>query len=222
MNIVADFLAMQDVDYRDFQSSLIPTIPKDSIIGVRMPQLRKYAKALTKTEREAFLQDLPHVYYEENMLHALLLSEEKDYSIALAFTETFLPYIDNWAICDTFFPRILESDTAKLYSMIEKWINSPHIYTCRFAIGLLMRCFLEDTFSIESMHLVAGVKRTEYYIEMMVAWYFATALAKQYDSTIVFLEERRLTPSIHRKTIQKALESYRISDDIKLYVRTLR
>ena len=222
MNIVADFLAMQDVDYRDFQSSLIPTIPKDSIIGVRMPQLRKYAKALTKTEREAFLQDLPHVYYEENMLHALLLSEEKDYSIALAFTETFLPYIDNWAICDTFFPRILESDTAKLYSMIEKWINSPHIYTCRFAIGLLMRCFLEDTFSIESMHLVAGVKRADYYTEMMVAWYFATALAKQYDSTIVFLEERRLTPSIHRKTIQKALESYRISDDIKLYVRTLR
>ena len=213
----------QDTTYRAFQLSLIPTRYPETVIGVRMPQLRAYAKALAKGEqRETFLRTLPHVYYEELLLHVLLLSGEKDFDRLIAETERVLPHIDNWAVCDTFSPKLFRRYTGELLPYIERWLLSEHEYTVRFAIKMLMDFYLDEQFSPAYPAKVAAVRHEAYYVRMMAAWYFATALARQYDAVIPFLTEQRLDTWTHNKTIQKAVESYRIPDERKAYLKTLR
>ena len=221
--IIEELLEQQDKEYRDFQRKLIPTVAPDRIIGVRTPVLRKMAKEMTKQEdTKDFLDTLPHRYFEENQLHALILSEEKDFERCIAGTEPFLPYMDNWATCDQMVPKVFKKHTDELLFYIQKWIASDHTYTIRFAIGMLVRFYLDEKFESEYLKMVAAVKSGEYYVRMMVAWYFATALAKQYDAALVFLEEKRLEPWTHNKTIQKSVESYRIDDEKKAYLRSLK
>ena len=221
--IIEELLEQQDKEYRDFQRKLIPTVPTDRIIGVRTPVLRKMAKEMARQEdTKDFLDTLPHHYFEENQLHALILSEEKNFEHCIAGTEPFLPYVDNWATCDQMVPKIFKKHTDELLFYIQKWIAPDHTYTLRFAIGMLMRFYLDEKFEPEYLEMVAAVKSGEYYVRMMVAWYFATALAKQYDAALVFLEEKRLEPWTHNKTIQKSVESYRIDDEKKAYLRSLK
>lgn len=221
--IIEELLEQQDKEYRDFQRKLIPTVPTDRIIGVRTPVLRKMAKEMARQEdTKDFLETLPHHYFEENQLHALILSEEKDFERCIAGTEPFLPYMDNWATCDQMVPKIFKKHTDELLFYIQKWIASDHTYTVRFAVGMLMRFYLDEKFEPEYLEMVAAVKSGEYYVRMMVAWYFATALAKQYDAAVMFLEEKRLEPWTHNKTIQKSVESYRIDDEKKAYLRSLK
>ena len=221
--IVEHLFSVSDEAYAAFQRPLLPSIDADSMIGVRTPELKRYAKELLRnTDVSAFLNTLPHRYFEENQLHAFIISGEKDFEVCLRRVSEFLPYIDNWATCDQLSPRIFAKHSEKLLPYIEKWLKSKHEYTVRFAICLLMRHFLDDTFSPRYHELVAGVKRDEYYIKMMQAWYFATALAKQYDATLPILQNHRLAPWIHNKTIQKAVESFRVSDEHKCYLRTLK
>lgn len=215
--------ALADEDYKDFQSKLMPTVDKDKVIGVRTPLLRCFAKELYKEGvYEAFLSDLPHKYYEEDNLHALLIDKIKDVDTCLAETERLLPYIDNWATCDMLRPKAFKQDSKKLLRYIYKWLESDKTYTVRYGIGCLCSFYLDDNFSPSQLSRVAEIKSDEYYINMMIAWYFATALAKQYESTVAYLEERRLPEWVHRKTIQKAIESYRISGEIKAYLRSLK
>lgn len=214
---------MQDLKYRDFHSRLIPNIDKERIIGVRTPQLRKLAAEFSKCDDAAdFMSYLPHKYYEENNLHAMLIEHIKDYDAAIVATERFLPFIDNWATCDMFRPKAFAKNKAALIVKIYEWLDSDKTYTVRYAIGMLMKFFLEDDFEPRYLDTVAAVKSDEYYINMMIAWYFATALAKQYADSIKIIEECRLEPWTHNKTIQKACESYRISKDTKDYLRTLK
>jgi len=214
---------LQDTEYRDFHSKLLPTIDKETIIGVRTPRLRKFAKEFEKTEDAAeFLKALPHTYYEENNLHGFLIERMKDYDMCMAYLETFLPYVDNWATCDLMAPKVLKKNLPDLLVHIKKWLTDPHPYTIRFGIGMLMRFYLDDAFRPEYPALVADVRSEEYYVNMMIAWYFATALAKQYDEILPFLTERRLEKWTHNKAIQKSVESYRITDEQKVYLRTLR
>ena len=221
--IIEELLEQQDKEYRDFQRKLIPTVAPDRIIGVRTPVLRKMAKEMTKQEdTKDFLDTLPHLYFEENQLHALILSEEKDFERCIAGTEPFLPYMDNWATCDQMVPKVFKKHTDELLFYIQKWIASDHTYTVRFAVGMLMRFYLDEKFEPEYLEMVAAVKSGEYYVRMMVAWYFATALAKQYDAAVMFLEEKRLEPWTHNKTIQKSVESYRIDEEKKAYLRSLK
>ena len=221
--IIEELLEQQDKEYRDFQRKLIPTVSPDRIIGVRTPVLRKMAKEMARQEdTKDFLDTLPHHYFEENQLHALILSEEKNFEHCIAGTEPFLPYVDNWATCDQMVPKVFKKHTDELLFYIQKWIASDHTYTIRFAIGMLMRFYLDEKFEPEYLEMVAAVKSGEYYVRMMVAWYFATALAKQYDAALVFLEEKRLEPWTHNKTIQKSVESYRIDDEKKAYLRSLK
>lgn len=221
--IIEELLEQQDKEYRDFQRKLIPTVPTDRIIGVRTPVLRKMAKEMARQEdTKDFLDTLPHHYFEENQLHALILSEEKNFEHCIAGTEPFLPYMDNWATCDQMVPKVFKKHTDELLFYIQKWIASDHTYTIRFAIGMLMRFYLDEKFESEYLKMVAAVKSGEYYVRMMVAWYFATALAKQYDAAVMFLEEKRLEPWTHNKTIQKSVESYRIDDEKKAYLRSLK
>ena len=221
--IIEELLEQQDKEYRDFQRKLIPTVAPDRIIGVRTPVLRKMAKEMTKQEdTKDFLDTLPHLYFEENQLHALILSEEKDFERCIAGTEPFLPYMDNWATCDQMVPKVFKKHTDELLFYIQKWIASDHTYTVRFAVGMLMRFYLDEKFEPEYLEMVAAVKSGEYYVRMMVAWYFATALAKQYNAALVFLEEKRLEPWTHNKTIQKSVESYRIDEEKKAYLRSLK
>lgn len=221
--IIEELLEQQDKEYRDFQRKLIPTVPTDRIIGVRTPVLRKMAKEMARQEdTKDFLDTLPHHYFEENQLHALILSEEKNFEHCIAGTEPFLPYVDNWATCDQMMPKVFKKHTDELLFYIQKWIASDHTYTIRFAIGMLMRFYLDEKFEPEYLKMVAAVKSGEYYVRMMVAWYFATALAKQYDAAVMFLEEKRLEPWTHNKTIQKSVESYRIDDEKKAYLRSLK
>lgn len=221
--IIEELLEQQDKEYRDFQRKLIPTVPTDRIIGVRTPVLRKMAKEMARQEdTKDFLDTLPHHYFEENQLHALILSEEKNFEHCIAGTEPFLPYVDNWATCDQMVPKIFKKHTDELLLYIQKWIVSDHTYTARFAVGMLMRFYLDEKFESEYLKMVAAVKSGEYYVRMMVAWYFATALAKQYDAAVMFLEEKRLEPWTHNKTIQKSVESYRIDDEKKAYLRSLK
>ncbi len=216
-------LSIQDSSYRDFHAKLIPTIDKERIIGIRTPILRAYAKEVRKTmDAEQFFNDLPHYYYEENNLHAFMIGETKDYETCLAQIEAFLPYIDNWATCDTGAPKIFAKHKQELLPHIEKWITSDKPYTIRFGINMLMRLYLEDEFKVEYAKKVAEIKSEEYYVNMMIAWYFATALAKQYDAIIPFLEQPVLERWTHNKTIQKACESYRITPEQKQYLRTLK
>ena len=214
---------MQDLGYRDFHSKLMPTIDKETIIGVRVPILRRLAKELFKNgEYMYFLNDLPHKYYEENNLHSLLIMQIKSYDECLAETERFLPYVDNWATCDTLRPKVFKTHLSQLLPEINLWINSGEVYTVRFGIEMLMCHYLDDKFKTEYADLVASVKSEEYYVNMMVAWYFATALAKQYNSILPYIEKDILPIWVHNKTIQKAVESYRITKEQKAYLKTLK
>lgn len=214
---------MQDPVYRDFHSNLMPGIDKNTIIGIRTPQLRKFAKQLAQTEEaEQFLRRLPHQYYEENNLHMMLVAQIKDYERCLAEVERFLPYIDNWATCDLPVPKCFGKHKKELITVIRKWILSEKTYIVRYGIGLLLRLYLDADFDPAYLELVTAVRSEEYYVNMMIAWYLATALAKQWEATIPYLEERRLPEWVHRKTIQKAVESYRITKEQKEYLRSLR
>lgn len=214
---------MQDLSYHDFHCRLIPTVDPDTVIGVRTPQLRKFAKEFSKTpDAPQFLQLLPHRYYEENNLHGCLIEAMKDYAQVIDALDTFLPYVDNWATCDLMAPKIFKRHLPELLEPVRRWISSGHTYTIRFGIGMLMRFYLDDAFSEEYPKIVASVRSEEYYVNMMIAWYFATALAKQYDTVLPYLENRRLAPWTHNKAIQKAIESYRITAEQKAYLRTLK
>lgn len=214
-------LSMQDLKYRDFHSGLLPNV--DAIIGVRAPQLRAFAKELEKGgEAEAFLHDLPHKYYDENTLHAFLLNEIKDYGRLMEELERFLPYIDNWATCDGCRPKAVKKHLPELLDRIKVWLRSEQTYTIRFGMEMLLCHYLEDAFTPEIPALVAGVESEEYYVQMMQAWFFATALAMQWDAALPYLLEHRLTPWVHNKTIQKAVESYRITAAQKAYLKALR
>ena len=214
---------LQDLQYRDFHAKLMPTMDKEKIIGVRMPALRKFAKAYGKTEdAKDFLKVLPHQYYEENNLHGLLIEQMKDYDQCLAELERFLPYIDNWATCDLLSVKIVKKHLDTFIKEVDRWIESDQPYTIRFGIGMLMRYYLDDEFRMEYPEKVAAVRSEEYYVNMMRAWYFATALAKQYDQILPFIEKGRLDVWTHNKAIQKAIESYRIAPEQKMYLRTLK
>ena len=215
--------AMQDSDYREFQVKLIPTVDSEKVIGVRTPQLRKFAKELSRDpDAESFLEDLPHEYFDENQLHAFLISEIKDFDSCILKTERFLPQIDNWATCDQLSPKVFKKHRPELLKYIKRWIGSEHTYIIRFAVGMLMQHFLDEDYSEEYPEMVSSVRSEEYYVNMMIAWYFATALAKQYDAVLPYLTERRLSPWVHSKTIQKAAESFRIPPEQKVYLRTLK
>ena len=220
--IQAHLFAMQDEGYRAFQCRLMPTVDAETVIGVRTPQLRKYAKTIANSSvAKPFLQTLPHRYYEENNLHAFLIEEIKEFDTCVEALNTFLPYVDNWATCDSMNPKILGKHKAELLAVIENWLSSLDTYTVRFGIKLLMTWFLDADFLPEYLQKVASVNSEEYYVKMMISWYFATALAKQYEVTLPYLEEHRLSPWIHAKTIQKAIESYRLTKEQKLYLKTL-
>ena len=219
----ARLFAHKDAAYRQFQSPLMPTVPIDRIIGVRTPVLRKIGKEFGKKGNAApFLTELPHRYYEEDNIHALLINDMRNYEDAVAALDAFLPYIDNWATCDILNPRSFKTRPAALPAQVRVWLDSPHIYAVRFGIGVLMKFFLEDSFREEYLAWVANIKSDEYYIKMMIAWYFATALAKQYAKTLPYLQAGILDRWTHNKTIQKAIESYRINDAQKQYLRTLK
>lgn len=214
---------LQDLKYRDFHSKLLPGIDKEKIIGIRTPQLRKFAKEFAKTkEADLFLQDLPHTYYEENNLHMMLVSWMKDYGACLKEVRRFLPYIDNWATCDLPLPKCFEKHKTELLPEIQSWIMDTHTYTIRYGIGVLMRLYLDESFLPEFPELVAQVRSEEYYVNMMIAWYMATALAKQWETIIPYIEQKKLPEWVHRKTIQKAVESYRITPEQKAYLKTFR
>lgn len=215
--------ALQDEGYRAFHSRLMPTVPPETVIGVRVPALRRLAKQLAGTpQAEAFLQELPHTYYEENNLHAFLLESIRDYDAALAATEKFLPYIDNWATCDSFCPKVFAKHKEELLPVLRRWMASDHPYTVRYGMEMLMRYYLDEDFRPEHLAWAAAVHSGEYYINMMRAWYFATALAKQPEAALPWLTARRLDVWTHNKTIQKAVESSRIPAETKAFLRTLR
>lgn len=224
LNVISEELfALQDTEYQTFQSKLMPTIPPETVIGVRTPLLRKRAKELAGTpQAEHFLQSLPHRYYEENNLHAFLIEQIRDYDTALAETERFLPYINNWATCDCFCPKVFAKHKEELLIPLRRWLGSDQTYTVRYAMGMLMRYYLDEDFQPEYLAWVAGVHSEEYYLNMMRAWYFATALAKQPDAALPWLTDRRLDVWTHNKTIQKAAESYRIPPEMKQQLRELR
>lgn len=214
---------LQDKSYRDFQSKLIPTIPVETIIGVRIPAIRKLAKEYGKDpESVEFLKQLPHTYYDENILHALLVAEIKDYEACVKEVECFLPYVDNWAVCDIFSPKVFRKNKDKLIDKIREWTASDHPYTCRFGMEMLMTHFLDEDFRVEYLEIPAAVHSEEYYVNMMIAWFYATALAKQWDATIGYIEDQRLDTWTHNKTIQKARESYRITPEQKEYLKMLK
>lgn len=216
-------IALQDASYAAFQIRLIPGVAQDSVIGVRVPLLRKLAKDLVKEDKyEAFLRQLPHEYYDENVLHGLVISQVKCYAECISRIEAFLPYVDNWAVCDLMNPKVLAKHKDLLIEKIRTWCDSLHTYTCRFGIRVLMSYYLDEDFKATYLEIVAKVQNEAYYVRMMVAWFFATALSKQWEATVPFIEQRRLTPWVHNKTIQKAIESYRITPEQKAYLRTLK
>ena len=220
--IVKELFEMQDEKYRDFQSALIPGSDLEKVIGIRTPLLRKYAKNLSLEDAKAFLLELPHEYFDEKQLHAFIVSEIKDIDACIKEVNTFLPYVDNWATCDQMSPVIFKKHKDKLLVEVRKWIASSETYTVRFGIKMLMQHFLDEDFNLEYPEMVAKIQSEEYYVKMMIAWYFATALAKQYDSVIPFIEEGRLEKWTHNKAIQKSIESYRITTEQKKYLRTLK
>ena len=223
MNIRKELLKLQDNEYRKLQISTIPNVDPESIIGVRTPELRKFAKELFKSSNyEDFINDLPHKYFDENQLHAFIISEIKDYDECLKEFNKFLPYIDNWATCDQSTPKVFSKNKDKLINEIKKWIKAKETYTIRFGVSMLMRNFLDDDFKEEYLEMVSKIRSNEYYVNMMIAWFFATALAKKYDSTIKYIENRKLDICVHNKTIQKAIESYRVTDEHKKYLRGLK
>ena len=223
MNIQETLFSLADAEYRAFQAPLIPNLPADAFIGVRTPALKAYAKEINGTpEADAFMQTLPHRYFDENQLHAFLISACRDYDAVLRAINRFLPFVNNWATCDQLRPAVFKKHTDTLILHIREWLGSSHVYTVRFGIGMLMAHYLDSTFQPEYLELAAGIQSTEYYINMMRAWYFATVLAKQYDAVIPFITGKRLDQWTHNKTIQKARESRRISDEQKKLLYSLR
>lgn len=223
MDIVKELYSLQDLKYRDFHSKLIPNINKELLIGVRVPLLRALAKNIIKTnEQLCFLQQLPHKFYEENCLHAYIIGELNDFNQVVELTNKFLPYIDNWATCDTFSPKAFKHNSNKLLPHIRTWIESSHVYTTRFAVCCLMRYFLGDNYQQEYSDMVQNIKLNDYYIKMVVAWYFATALVKQYNNVIHYLTEHKLDVWTHNQTIKKANESFQTPPAIKTYLKSLK
>ena len=214
---------LQDVSYRDFQVKLIPTVETESMIGVRTPALRKLAREYGKREDIGeFLQDLPHRYFDENQLHAFIISGIKDFETCIMYVEKFLPYVDNWATCDQMSPTVFKKKRQELLPYIREWMRSDRTYTVRFGIGMLMQHYLDEDFDPSYPEMVSGIKSEEYYISMMIAWYYATALVKQYDTVLPYIEEKRLDSQTHNRAIQKAVESYRITQEQKAYLKTLK
>ncbi len=218
-----ELFELQDIKYKEFHQKLMPTVNPDKVIGIRTPVLRKFAKEFGKKEEaESFLKNLPHKYYEEDNLHAFLLEEIKDYETLIEELNKFLPFVDNWATCDMMRPKILKNHKTELLEDIKRWLNSKDTYTIRFAVNCLMNHYLEEEFNTEYIEWVKNIKSEEYYINMVRAWYFATALAKQYAETIKVLENNKLDKWTHNKTIQKSIESYRITKEQKEYLRKLK
>lgn len=214
---------LQDLKYRDFHAKLMPTVSKERVIGVRTPVLRKFAKEFGKTkEAEEFLKQLPHEYYEEDNLHGFLIAGMKDFERCIEELERFLPYVDNWATCDLLSPKIFKKHLQELLVKIRVWTVSEHTYMIRFGVGMLMSFYLDEAFELEYPEMVSGIRSDEYYVNMMIAWYFATALAKQYEAVLPFIENRRLDKWTHNKAIQKAVESCRVTDEKKAYLKTLK
>ena len=218
--IQSDLFNMHDDKFAKFNASLLPGLSQKSIIGVRTPELRKYAKTIQNANK--FLNKLPHTYFEENQIHAFILSDIRDFDTCVDLIDKFLPYIDNWATCDQMAPKIFAKNTNKLSPWVNKWIKSKHVYTVRFAIGVLMRYYMGDKFTPEYTEFVKNINTNEYYINMMRAWYFATGLAKHWDIMIKIIENNCLDLWTHNKTIQKAIESYRITKNQKQYLRQLK
>ena len=223
MRIYERLKACQDPDFREFQSRLVPNIDKNTILGVRTPQMKGIVKEVFGTEEaDRFLESLPHGYYEENLIHFFLIAKIKDFDQCVKAVETFLPYVDCWPVCDQASPSSFRKNHDKLLPRIKAWIDSPHVYTARFGMRMLMNEFLGEDFKAEYLDWVAEKTGEDYYLKMMAAWYFATALAKQYDAAKAYIETRRLDPWIHRKAIQKAVESYRVSEEHKAYLKSFR
>ena len=223
MDIKEELFILKDVPYGDFQAKLVPNLPRELFIGVRVPEVRKLAKKLAREpEASEFLSDLPHKYYDENILHGILLSEMKDYDACIEAIDRFLPYVDNWAVCDILSPKIFKKNKVALLEKIKEWSASERTYTCRFGIEMLMSHFLDEDFQPEYLEIPASVYHEEYYVRMMIAWFFATALAKQWDVAIKTIEDHRLEVWTHNKTIQKARESRRITPKEKEYLKSLK
>ena len=223
MTVYERLLKVQDKEYRDFQIKLVPNISPDAMIGVRTPDMRNIAKEVFKSdERDAFLKELPHKFYEENLVHFFLIAMIKDFDECVKAVGEFLPYVDCWPVSDQATPKSFKKNHEKLLPHIKKWIASDHVYTARFGIRMLMNEFLGDDFKKEYLELVASKRGEDYYLKMMVAWYFATALAKQYDESVKYIEERKLDDWVLKKAIQKAVESYRVTDEHKEYLKTFR
>ncbi|MBR4537597.1 MAG: DNA alkylation repair protein [Clostridia bacterium] len=223
MRIIERLKAMSDPAYAEFQRKLIPTVAPETVIGVRTPDLRKLAKELIQNrEAEAFLKALPHTYFDENQLHAFILSEDKDFQRCLDRVSVFLQYVDNWATCDQMSPKVFKKHVPELLPAIDQWLHVGQVYTVRFAIGMLMEHFLDANFDPRYLEWVSEVRSGEYYVNMMVAWYFATALAKQYDAALPYIRDHRLTPWTHNKAIQKAAESFRVPPERKAELKAYK
>lgn len=221
--IRSELFKLQDLDYRDLQVKIIPTADKESIIGVRTPALRTMAKELSRREDiSLFLNDLPHKYFDENQLHAFILSAMKNAEDCIKLVDEFLPYVDNWATCDQMSPKVFKKNKELLLKYVNEWIKSDHTYVKRFAVGMLMEHFLDEDFKTSYLTKVSKIRSDEYYVNMMIAWYFATALAKQYEDTLPYIEKQKLDIWTHNKAIQKAVESYRITPEQKEYLKTLK
>ena len=223
MNIHEILLELKNEEYRQFTAKLVPNIPAETIIGLKTPEMRAIAKNIfMDTDRDIFLNALPHEYYEENLIHFFVISMIKDFEECTQRVEAFLPYVDCWPVSDQATPKAFRKNHEKLLPYIRKWIYSDHVYTARFGIRMLMNEFLGEDFREEYLELVATKKGDDYYLKMMVAWYFATALAKRYDETLPYIENHVLDEWTHRKAIQKAVESYRVTDEHKEYLKSLR
>lgn len=223
MNVTERLFELQDKAYADFHSGLVSNVPREKIIGVRVPDARRLAKEYGKDpECRNFLRALPHKYYDENVLHGILLSGQKDYEECVRAVEEFLPYVDNWAVCDILSPKVFRQHRTELIAKVREWSASEKTYTCRFGMEMLMTHYLDEDFRPEYLEIPAGVCSEEYYVNMMTAWFFATALAKQWDAAIPYLRDNRLGAWVHNKTIQKARESFRITQEQKAYLKTLR
>ena len=223
MKIQKELFSLQDKKYMKFLSKLTPNVSEDTIIGVRIPEIRKLAKKLVKNdEYEDFLKELPHKYYDENLLHGAIISENKDFENCIELLDSFLPFVDNWAVCDTISPKIFKKHKKELIEKIKEWSQSDKTYTCRFGVEMLMTHFLDEDFKKEYLEMVANIHSEEYYVKMVIAWFFATALTKQWDYAVIYLENNRLDVWVHNKTIQKARESLRILEDKKGYLKGLK
>ena len=223
MTVYEMLLSVKDDQYKEFQAKLVPNIPAETILGVRTPQMREIAKKVAASaERDAFLKSLPHKYYEENLIHFFVLSLMMDFDECVRAVEEFRPYVDCWPVSDQATPKPFRKNHEKLLPYIRKWIDSDHVYTARFGMRMLMNEFLGEDFKEEYLAWIADKKGDDYYLQMMQAWYFATALAKQYDASVKYIEQRKLNEWVHKKSIQKAIESFRVSDAHKEYLKSFR